>query len=216
MTTHTSDDVITLPSSEVATAALALVATHEPPAIANHSVRSYLFARLLARHKGLRPERDFDDQLLYLACVLHDVGLTEHANNDQRFEVDGADAAADFLGAHGFASSDIDVVWQAIALHTSGGIAERRGPVCLLTRGGIGLDIDADPSIVSEADARLIHAAYPRLSMSRELIDAIVAQATAKPAKAPVYSLPEALLRERAERGVTRIEQAASAGRWAE
>jgi len=179
-------------------------------------VRSYLFVRLLARHKGLRPDRDFDEQLLYLACVLHDIGLSEDANNNQRFEVDGADMAAEFLSGHGVSSSDIDVVWQAIALHTSGGIAERRGPVCLLTRGGVVLDIDADPSIVSDADERLIHAAYPRLSMSRVLIDAIVAQTTAKPAKAPTYSLPEALLRERAEHGVTRIEQAASAGRWRE
>ena len=121
---------------------MAFVLANESPAIANHSFRSYLFARLLARHKGMRPDHDFGDELLYLVCVLHDLGLTEHANGKQRFEVDGADAAVEFLSGQGVSSSDIDVVWQAIALHTSGGIAERRGPICQLT-GGIALDIDA-------------------------------------------------------------------------
>jgi hypothetical protein len=115
---------------------MAFVLANESPAIANHSFRSYLFARLLARRKGMRPDHDFGDELLYLVCVLHDLGLTEHANGKQRFEVDGADAAVEFLSGQGVSSSDIDVVWQAIALHTSGGIAERRGPICQLTRGG--------------------------------------------------------------------------------
>ena len=45
---------------------MAFVLANESPAIANHSFRSYLFARLLARHKGMRPDHDFGDELLYL------------------------------------------------------------------------------------------------------------------------------------------------------
>ena len=195
---------------------MAFVLANESPAIANHSFRSYLFARLRARHKGMRPDHDFGDELLYLVCVLHDLGLTEHANGKQRFEVDGADAAVEFLSAQGVSSSDIDVVWQAIALHTSGGIAERRGPICQLTRGGIALDIDADRGVVPDDDAHAIHARFPRLSMARELVDAIVGQASANPDKAPAYSLPAVLLRERREQQVTGVERAARAGRWGE
>lgn len=43
---------------------------------------------------------DHDDELLFLACIPHGLGATDHANTDQRFEVDGADAAARFLEAH--------------------------------------------------------------------------------------------------------------------
>ena len=216
MTIQETDGVIALPTSALAAEALELVFANEPLAIANHSVRSYLFARLLARHRGLRPDHDFDDGLLFLACVLHDMGLSDTANNDQRFEVDGADAAAEFLAGKGVSSSDIDEVWQAIALHTSGGIAERRGLTCALSRGGIGLDIDADPKVVSDADARVIHATYPRLAMARELVGAIVAQAHAKPAKAPAYTLPAVLVRERDHSQLTGIERAAQSGRWGE
>lgn len=216
MTIQEADDSLALPTSAVATQAVELVVATESPAIANHSVRSYLFARLLARHRGMRPDRDFDDGLLFLACVLHDIGLSEAANGNQRFEVDGADAAAEFLADNGVSSSDVDQVWLAIALHTSGGIAERRGPICALTRGGIALDIDADPGIVSDDAARVIHATYPRLAMARELVGAIVAQVHAKPSKAPAYTLPAALVRERDHRQLTGIEQAARSGRWGE
>lgn len=216
MTIQESDDVLVLPTSPVAVEALDLAVSSQVPAIANHSVRSYLFARLLARHRGMQPDRDFDDELLFLACVLHDMGLTDAANKNQRFEVDGADAAAEFLTGKGISSSDVDEVWLAIALHTSGGIAERRGPICALTRGGIALDIDADPGIVSDDDARVIHETYPRLAMARELVDAIVAQAHAKPSKAPAYTLPAALVRERDHRSLTAIEEAAHSGRWGE
>jgi len=214
MTIQESDDVLALPTSALATETLSIVFSNEPPAIANHSVRSYLFARLLARHRGLRPGHDFDDRLLFFACVLHDMGLSEVANGKQRFEIDGADAAAEFLAGNGVSSSDVDEVWQAIALHTSGGVAERRGPVCALTRGGILLDIDADPKVVSDDDARVIHATYPRLAMARELVEAIVAQVRAEPSKAPAYTLPAALVRERAELSLTGIERAAQSGRW--
>jgi hypothetical protein len=209
-----TDDALALPTSAVATEALDLVFANEPIAVANHSVRSYIFARLLALHRGMRPGRDYHDELLFLACVLHDIGLSEVANGNQRFEVDGADAAAEFLASKGVSSSDVDQVWLAIALHTSAGIAERRGPICALTRGGIALDIDADPRVVTDDDARVIHATYPRLGLARELVGAIVAQVHAKPSKAPPYTLPAALVRERDHRPLTGIEEAARSGRW--
>jgi len=64
--------------------------TVSPPFVANHCVRSYLFGRELATAKGLRRDVEYDDELVFLSCILHD-------NGDQRFEVDGADAAAQFL-----------------------------------------------------------------------------------------------------------------------
>lgn len=84
-----------LPDSPVAVAARQLTYDVAPGVIYNHTIRSCLFAlfpRELAARNG--PAVDHDDELLFLACVLHDLGATSHANTDQRFEVDGADAAA--------------------------------------------------------------------------------------------------------------------------
>jgi len=201
----------TLPDSPAAYAALDLVHTHECAALANHSVRSFLFGMLLAEHRGVT---DFDPSLLFFSCVLHDIGLSELGNRTQRFEVDGADVAADFLAELGFPAVDRGTVWEAIALHTSGGIAERRGPVTDLTRRGVGLDFGRDADCVSDEQAALIDAAYPRLSMEHALADAIVAQAQARPEKAPRYSIAAELLRERTTVGTTALEQGAALSRW--
>src|SRR5258708_38455268 len=116
-----------LPDSEIACAAKQFAFDVSPAVVANHCVRSYLFARELAAAKELRPDVDYDDELLFLSCILHDLGATDHANGDQRFEVDGADAAARFLRDHGVADTGVTTVWQAIALHTSVGLAHKFG-----------------------------------------------------------------------------------------
>ena len=115
------DSRIGLPESEIASTAKQLVFEVAPAVVAHHSVRSYLFGRELAAAKGLQRDVDYDDELVFLSCILHDLGATEHANGDQRFEVDGADAAARFLRDHGVPEARVTTVWQAIALHTSVG-----------------------------------------------------------------------------------------------
>jgi HD domain len=210
-----TDDLLQLPQTALARETLTLVTSAETASIANHSVRSYLFARLLAAHRGAEPDRDYDATLLFLACVLHDIGLTDEGNRHQRFEVDGADRAAEFLTAQGLPSDDIETVWEAIALHTSGGIAERRGPICDLTRSGIGMDFGRGADIVLPDQADSIHRAYPRLDMARSLVDAIVEQANGRPEKAARYTFAGELVRERSgQPPVTALEQAAAAGPW--
>lgn len=200
-----------MPSSPAAQAALDLIRAHESPALANHSVRAFLFATLLADHRGVT---DFDPSLVFFSCVLHDIGLSVLGNRTQRFEVDGADVASDFLAQQGFSATDRDTVWEAIALHTSGGIAERRGPVTELTRRGVGLDFGRDADCVSDEQAALIHAAYPRLTMARSLVDEVVEQAQLRPEKAPRYSFTAELVRERETVGTTALEQGAALSRW--
>ncbi len=217
MSTPDATSLLRLPSSPLAVAACRLVIDCEPPPIAYHSVRSYLFARLLATQRQIDADRDYDDELLFASCVLHDLGLSAQGDGDQRFEVDGADVAASFLTAQGLPAAQVDLVWEAIALHTTAGIAERRGALCWLTRGGIGMDFGQGVDDVSDSDATAIHAAYPRQSMATVLVDAITAQVLAKPTKAPPYSLADALVRERREPPhVTRLERAAAASRWGE
>ena len=211
----TAVGVLALPDTLMAHAALAAVTADESTALANHSIRSFLFARLLARHRGAIADHDYDEQLLFAACVLHDLGLGAGSNSDQRFEVDGADRAARLLTDQGLPAPQVDAVWQAIALHTSFGITERRGLLCELTRNGVGMDFGYGVDMVTDEQAVIIHTAYPRLSMVRSLVDAIVDQATRTPAKAPRYSVAAILARERtAPPHLTGMELAAATSRW--
>jgi hypothetical protein len=207
------DDLLAIPAEDWARAALEFVLTREPRPVAHHSIRSYFFARLLAEHEGMRGE--VDDRLLFAATALHDIGLRAGVTSQDRFEVDGADHAAEFLRAHAFDEREIDVVWEAIALHTSPGIAERRGVIAMLTREGVGVDFGRNADIVDDEQARRIHDAYPRLSMVTSLVDAIVAQCQEVPAKGPRYTIAGELAHERSvPPHVTQLERVTSTSRW--
>jgi HD domain len=187
-----------LPDSPLCAAAADLARRHEHPAIADHSLRTFLHAELAAAPLGLRAGADYDPDELFLACVLHDIGTAEAYNGRQRFEVDGADAAAAFLESRGAPAAVRQRVWEAIALHTSPGIAERLGPLTRLTRAGVVSDFAVPPAApygVSTATRAEIESRYPRGDVERHLADAVVAQAVADPGKAPRSSWPGGLLR---------------------
>jgi hypothetical protein len=206
-----------IPGSPLAARAVAYVRSCETEPVANHSIRSYLFAAMLAEHEGLRPAADYDPDLLFFACLLHDVGTSPRASGTQRFEVDGADLAAAFLSENGTGSRGVDLVWEAIALHTSPGIAERRGPLAYLTRSGVGIDFGRGTEFITDAQGQAIHARYPRLAMATALIDEIARHAARGPLNAPPYTLAGELVRERGQDGhVTTMERAAQASRWGE
>src|ERR1700754_2324685 len=64
----------------------------------NHSRRAFLFRALQGGGRGVEP----DLELLYAGAMFHDIGLTEgFRSSTVRFEVDGANAARDFLLEHG-------------------------------------------------------------------------------------------------------------------
>ncbi|MGW7576503.1 HD domain-containing protein [Streptomyces sp. NPDC054765] len=212
-------DLIALPDTPLTGAVVQLIKPVETPSVFNHSIRTYLFARLVAARLALAAGQDYDDDLLFAACTMHDLGVASDGPHTQRFEVEGADRAAAFLIEHGRSAADADEVWQAIALHTSAGIAERRGTLCALVREGVALDFGGPMgtlhvAALSDEQADAVHAAYPRLEMIRSLTDAIVAQAAKNPANGPRYSIPGELLREREAFGRTRMEHACNSSRW--
>lgn len=221
-TLHLNAELVGLPGTAVAQAALQLVLRAESPAIANHSVRSFLFARLLAPHIGLTAGRDFDEELLFLSCILHDVSLSTLAKRNTRFEVDSADLAAEFLSEQGVSANDVDAIWEAIALHNAFVIAERKGPLTSLTYQGVAIDFGGtlglpathEAAVTAEIGA-VIHTAYPRFNMTTSIVDAVAEHAAADPRNAPRYTAPGEILRERKELGTTYVEQLAAEGsRW--
>jgi len=89
---------IKIPDRKMARDLTQLIRDTEPDLLFHHSTRVYLFGALTGERKGLR----FDPELLYVGAMFHDIGLTEAYRRSQlRFEVDGANAARDFLCSYG-------------------------------------------------------------------------------------------------------------------
>src|SRR3954464_15076662 len=129
---------IRIPDSKLAREATDLLREHGTPLLYAHSLRVFLFGSLRGRHRGLR----VDHELLYVGAVFHDFGLTpKYRSPDHRFEVDGANAARDFLRAHGIDEPTAGVVWDAIALHTTPEIPWHKRPEVALVQGGVEVDV---------------------------------------------------------------------------
>jgi hypothetical protein len=102
--------------------------------------------------------------------MFHDMGLThQHSSHNERFEVDGANAARDFLRRHGIAQQDIDIVWTAIALHTTPGIPQHMHPVIALLTAGVEMDVLGIGHAEYSNDEReaVVHA-HPRTAHFKE------------------------------------------------
>jgi hypothetical protein len=157
---------ITIPDSKLAREATELVRYTESPLLFNHSTRVYYFASLAGKRRGLH----FDAELLYIAAMFHDMGLTlMFSSASDRFEVDGANAARAFLLQHNISQQDMDTVWTAIALHTTPGIPQYMHPVVALLTNGVEMDVlGIAYSEFSEADREAIVAAYPRTERFKE------------------------------------------------
>lgn len=164
--------------------------------VADHSIRTFLFARLIAAKDGSLSDSAYDEDVLFAACVLHDLGLGSRAAGEARFEVEGADLAAEFLAGQGLAAEDIDRVWEAIALHSSHGIAVRRGLISSLTYRGIFTDAESPIDALPAGQREQVMAAYPKPAGDRSVRDAIIEHAARSAAAAPPYSISAELLRQ--------------------
>jgi hypothetical protein len=128
---------IQIPNSRLAAGVLHFVDGVTPLWLMHHLLRSYVFAELLGRRSGMT----YNSELLYLGAMMHDLGLTWDFAGSQRFELDGADAAAKFLIHRGMERERVNLVWQAIAFHTSRGLYDRMAPEIALV--GLGALADA-------------------------------------------------------------------------
>ena len=129
---------ITIPDTELVRDATEFVRDAAPPLLFHHSRRVFLFGSIKGRYRGLQ----VDPELLYVGAMFHDLGLTErYRRTDQRFEVDGADLARDFLLDHGRSKAEARTVWLGIALHTTPGIVEHLEPEAALVTAGVETDV---------------------------------------------------------------------------
>ena len=170
---------IRIPDTRLAVETMELVREVSSPALLNHVVRTYIFGTQVGRTLGLR----FDAEVVYVAALMHDLGLTPRYMGPGRFEVDGADAAARFLTEHGVAADKVALVWDAIALHSSQGIAERKQPEVALVHFGAAVDVEG--SRLDHIPLEVVHqtlATYPRLGFKKAFLAAIADVLRQKPA----------------------------------
>ena len=159
---------VAIPDSKLAREVTELVRDTEPALLFHHSSRVYYWGSLTGKRRGLR----FDPELLYSGAMFHDMGLTPaHASADQRFEVDGANAARDFLRSHGIPERDLETVWTAIALHTTPGIPQHMHPVISLVTAGVEMDVLGIAfSDFADAERDAVIRAHPRPGRFKEEI----------------------------------------------
>jgi hypothetical protein len=168
-----------IPDSRLARASAEYVYSVSPETLYNHCLRTYVFAALTFRKRAVR----FDAEQLFVASVLHDLGLVdEFMTETGRFEIDGADAAVSFLQGYAVPRAWSDVVWDAIAVHSYAGYATRKAPEIAGVSIGSGIDVvavglsDLDPD-----DVASVLAAFPRLGMKRSVIDTTLHLCEKKP-----------------------------------
>ncbi len=159
---------ITIPDSAIAKQATELLLEYGTEFIYNHSLRVFVFASLNGRNRKLQ----YDPELLYVSAVFHDLGLTPHYSSaDKRFEVDGANAARDFLKGHGLPSSSQQLVWDSIALHTTIGVAEYKEAEVALLYSGVGLDVMGEGyQDLTEENREAIIKQFPRNGFKKNII----------------------------------------------
>lgn len=162
---------IEIPDTPLVRATTEFIRDAEDDLLFHHSRRVFLFGALQGRRRGLDP----DLELLYVGAMFHDLGLTERfrTSSTLRFEVDGADAARDFLLAHNVPEADARKVWLGIALHTTPGVPEFLDPETALVTAGVETDVLGIGRDDLPADAlAAVTAAHPRPDFKSRILHA--------------------------------------------
>jgi hypothetical protein len=161
---------VSIPDSSLAKDATELIRDTTTELLFHHSRRVFLFGSLQSRQLQISP----DPELLYVAALFHDTGLVSpYRGSAQRFEMDSADAARYFLISHGFSRAETDVVWTAIALHTTPEVPYGMDPVIAATTAGVetdvlGLRLDA----IDAANVDAVTSVHPRPNFKAEILQA--------------------------------------------
>ncbi len=176
----TLSSTLVIPDSLLAKEATDVLREYSTDLLFNHSIRVCLFAAEQGRQQKFR----FDPELLYVAAAFHDLGLIrKFSSPDERFEVDGANAARQFLNAHNIAEDQVQTVWEAIALHTTPGIPKHMGPEVALLNSGVLLDVIGVGFAQFPVEIREeIVARYPRTNFKEGFIQEYFAGFAHKPA----------------------------------
>ncbi|MBT9330025.1 HD domain-containing protein [Paracidobacterium acidisoli] len=168
-----------IPDTKLAREATEILREHSTELLYNHSMRVFHFASTQGRQAKMK----FDAELLYVGAAFHDLGLIRKFSSEtERFEVDGANAARQFLAAHQVPEEQIQTVWEAIALHTTPGVTQYMRPEVALLFSGVGLDVLGEGYDAFPAEEREeIVTAYPRIHFKEGIVKAFFGGFAHKP-----------------------------------
>ena len=159
---------IKIPDSALAKATTEYIRDIESDLLYHHSRRVFLFGALSGERKRLA----YNPELLYVGAMFHDLGLVEgYRSDNERFEVDGANAAAAFLKPYGLSDDDIEQVWLSIALHTTPGVPRHLRPTVALVTAGVEMDVlGMDYAAFTPVQREAVVHAHPRGEGFKECI----------------------------------------------
>jgi hypothetical protein len=178
-TARTTIAGIPIPDSAIARETTELVRDVATPLLFDHSRRVFLWGSLQGERLGI----DYDPELLYVGAMFHDIGLVEgHRSKHERFEIDGANAAREFLERHGLPEDRVMTVWEAIALHTTPEVPRYKQPEVRLVNLGVEHDVLGlrFEELTDEQHAAVL-AAHPRTNFKAGIVAAFSAGIRDKP-----------------------------------
>jgi HD domain len=171
---------VTIPDTALCNSAVDLLESSSPEFLCTHCLRTYVFGSLAVRGLGRSVA---DEEAAFCGAVLHDLGLVPAYRRDNRFEVDGAEAARQFCSEHRVPPERADLIWKAIALHTSVGIATRLADEIALVHLGAGIELfgqgldQLPPQVVEE-----VLDTFPRMNFKAEFRNLLVEHCQRNPA----------------------------------
>src|SRR5215831_4109414 len=156
---------VSVPDTPLVSHAIEYAREHSEPYLFNHVMRSWLFAVILAQHR----QAEYDEEVLAVATLLHDLGLAKAFDGPLRFEVEGANAARTFARKEGIDARRTQLIWDTVALNSTPSIAFYKEVEVALSTAGIGLDWGGwGYDTLAEAQVTSIVDAFPRLDMKQQ------------------------------------------------
>jgi hypothetical protein len=170
---------VNVPDCSLVTAAIEYAQRLSDRYLFNHAMRSWLFAELVGRARGL----DYDREVVAIGTILHDIGLTAGVSGPNRFEVDGANAALAFIRGRGLSDRRAQLIWDLVALNSTPSLALHKEPEVAVGTMGIGLDYGGfGMDALQPGDAGRILSAFPRLRMKDRFSETCCHLVTKRPA----------------------------------
>lgn len=133
----------------------------------------------------------FDDELYYVAALLHDIGLTEAFDSHTvPFEEAGGELAWVFGVAAGWSAERAARAWEIIVLHMRGAVSEDVDPEAHVLQVATRWEVVGQRPEEFPADARAeILSRYPRLGFGADFLASFEEQARRKPESATARSV---------------------------
>jgi len=176
--------------------------TVSEPYLFNHAVRSWLFAVRIAEQQGTH----YDEEVVAVSSLLHDVGLTKAHEGERRFEVEGADVARSLARENGVGDRRAQLIWYCVALNATLSLSPFAEPEVGICTIGAGVDFAGFLSErIPKGEMASILTAFPRLQMKLQLKEYLCGIARARP-----QTTYENFLRDFGERFVAGYKQSIS------